>query len=80
MRNISVITDREQDDIIIRKQLEQIAFDLHGDLCGFKLNEEKKAVYIFRFINDKKIVNFKKNKLLKNYKVIEEKNGSASNK
>ena len=60
MKNVSVIINNEKDDIVVRKQLEKIAFDLNGDLCGFTLNEENKVVYIFRFLDTEKITNFKK--------------------
>lgn len=72
MNNILLITEQDKDDIPLRNQLEKIAFKLHGNLNGFRLDENKKVIYLFNFKDKKYFEKFKMEKLVKNFKITEE--------
>lgn len=72
MKNVLLITEQEKDDQVLRNKLEKIAFNHDGNLIGLRINENKKIIYLFDFVNTKKFEKFKMEKLIQNFKITEE--------
>lgn len=72
MKNIFLITEYENDNLNLRNKLEKIAFNYYGNLCGLRVDENKKIIYLFNFRDKNQAEKFKMEKLIQNFKITEE--------
>ena len=71
MKKIYVVTDMCRDNREIRSELEKNAMKFDGDLYGFKIDDNQKVVYMFKFSNEKNYLKFKQINEVKDYNILE---------
>jgi hypothetical protein len=70
MKRIALYTSFKKDDIETRRELENIAFCLNGNLNGFSLDKEENVIYFFEFSDESKLEKFKEAEVIKQYKTL----------